>query len=545
MNFYSNVYSKGEYLYHRYFDNNIDKIEKIKMEPWYFLHCEHETGYKDIYDKNVQKFVFNQVKDFRDNRRLMIDSNQEVLGQENLELLYLAELYPEKIDFNPSLLRIASIDIETVSKNGFPYPNEAKEEIDAISHIDSITKEIWLFSTRKWDRNKSTLSKDILNRAKYKYFETEKDMLIDYLLFWKSNYPHIVTGWNIDNYDIQYLVNRYNKLFGEKVTSQFSPFGYISSRLAEGASDSDEFPERTYSFAGIAILDYLALYKKFRITARAQYKLDFIAELELDENKLDYDGPLWKLAEEDPQRYCDYNIQDTLLIEKLDNKLKFLLLAISLSYYAKINFEKVLSPVTTWDAIIFNSLLKDNVIVPMKRSHSKETFVGAYVKEPKVGKRYGWITSVDLTSLYPSIIRQWNISPETLIGASGDNNIDDYLNSRVKTSKVYSQTANGMLYRKDKRGIIPIEIEKVFFQRKHHKNNEFFAKKVKEVIDLSIKFYDDLRLNDENLYCFLYVSKTEKEIQDYINQLSKEDMTKAYSLIDKDFEILHKYINKQ
>lgn len=542
MNFYSNVFSRGEYLYHRYFDENVDKIEKIKMEPWYFLHCNHETGYKDIYDNNVQKFVFSNVKDYRDNRRLMIDSGQEVLGQENLELLYLADLYPGKVNFNPDLIRIASIDIETVSKEGFPYPNEAKMPIDAISHIDSVTKEIWLFSTRKWDRNKSTLSKEILSRAKYKYFESEKEMLLEYLNFWKSNYPHIVTGWNIDNYDIQYMVNRYNKLFGENITKQFSPFGYIGSRLADNSKEDDENPERTYSFAGITILDYLALYKKFRITARPSYKLDYIAEIELNENKLEYDGPLWKLAEDDPQRYCDYNIQDTLLIEKLDNKLKFLLLAISLSYYAKINFEKVLSPVTTWDAIIFNSLLNDNIIVPMKKSHSKETFVGAYVKEPEVGHRYGWVVSVDLTSLYPSIIRQWNISPETIVGRADDASIDDYLNKRVNTSREHSQAANGMLYRKDKRGIIPIEIEKVFFQRKQHKNNEFFAKKVNEVIGLSIKLYNDLAENNENLYCFMFVGKTEKEIQDYINSMSKDDMKLAYEKIDNDFKILHKYI---
>ena len=245
--FYSNVYSRGEYLYHRYFENGQDKIEKIQMQPWYFLNCNHETGYQDIYGNNVQRFDFNSVKEYRDNRRLMIDANQEVLGQENLELLYLADLYPGSINFDASKLRIASIDIETVSKNGFPYPNEAKEEIDAISHIDSITSDIWLFSTRKWDKNKSKLSKEILKRAKYKYFNSEQEMLLDYLTYWKSNYPHIVTGWNIDNYDIQYMVNRYNKLFGEKVTSNFSPFGFIGARIAEGSSADDEFPEKTYS----------------------------------------------------------------------------------------------------------------------------------------------------------------------------------------------------------------------------------------------------------------------------------------------------------
>lgn len=511
------------------------------MNPWYFLHCNHETGYQDIYGNNVQRFDFSSVKEYRDNRRLMIDANQEVLGQENLELLYLADLYPGPVSFDASKLRIASIDIETVSKNGFPYPNEAKEEIDAISHIDSITGDIWLFSTRKWDRNKSTLSKEILKRAKYKYFNSEQEMLLDYLTYWKSNYPHIVTGWNIDNYDIQYMVNRYNKLFGEKVTSNFSPFGFIGSRIAEGSSADDEFPEKTYSFAGIAILDYLALYKKFRITARSSYKLDFIAELELGENKLEYDGPLWKLAEEDPQRYCDYNIQDTLLIEKLDNKLKFLLLAVSLSYYSHINFEKVLSPVTTWDGIIFNSLLSQNKIVPMKRSHPKETYVGAYVKEPKIGMRYGWIVSDDLTSLYPSIVRQWNISPETIAGRTDYHSVEKYLNKEVKTSTEYAQAANGMLYRKDKRGIIPIEIEKVFFQRKHHKNNEFFAKKVNELIELSIKLYDKLP-DDSDLYCFEYVELSEQEIQSKISNMSKEDMSNAYKLIEKDFGILNKFI---
>ena len=105
--FYTNVYSKGEYLYHRYFENGQDKIEKFQMNPWYFLHCNHETGYQDIYGNNVQQYIFDSVKEYRDNRRLMIDASQEVLGQENLELLYLADLYPGSINFDASKLRIA------------------------------------------------------------------------------------------------------------------------------------------------------------------------------------------------------------------------------------------------------------------------------------------------------------------------------------------------------------------------------------------------------------------------------------------------------
>ena len=152
-------------------------------------------------------------------------------------------------------MHIASIDIETVSKDGFPYPNEASKPIDAISHINARTKDIFLFTTRKWEEVKSKLDTDVLRQVKYKYFNNEQDMLIEYLSFWESDYPHVVTGWNIDSYDIQYMVNRYNKLFGENVTKRFSPFGYIGSKLAENSSADDENPEKTYSFAGIAILN--------------------------------------------------------------------------------------------------------------------------------------------------------------------------------------------------------------------------------------------------------------------------------------------------
>ena len=535
---YTYVSSRGENIYHRYYDSSGKMVQEITQnKPYYYLHSNSGT-IKDIYGKFVERYDFETVKDYRNNRQMMVNSGVEVLGMDNLDILAISDLYPKKINYDFSLLRIASIDIETVSKNGFPYAHLAEQEIDAISHIDSYTGNIEFFSTRLWNKKISSLPKDILKRVNYRYFDNERDMLISYLQYWSKNYPDIVTGWNIDNYDIPYLINRYDNVFGRKVTNKFSPFGIITSQ------NSEDKENEIFNIAGISCLDYLNLYKKFRLINRSSYKLDYIAELELGENKLDYEGPLWKLAEEDSQRYGDYNIQDTLLIEKMERKMKYISLACSICYYAKINFEKIYSAVNIWDSILYNSLKSKNIVVPMKRKQSKEfAYEGAYVKEPKLGKRYGWIASFDATSLYPSIIRQWNISPETIMGQIKGYTVDDYLNKRVKISNQYGQAANGSIYDNSKRGVVPDEIEKVFFQRKHHKSNDFFAKKVGEVFQLCITLYDKLP-KDLKLDSFKYIGLSEKDLESLIDSYDKNKKEEEYKLLESDLQELHKYIQE-
>lgn len=535
-NNYTYLSSKGEFLYHRFYDSN-GKIhqEIVQNTPYYYLYDDNGE-INDIYNNPVKKYSFSTVKEYRENRKMLIDSGIDVLGMDNLDILAISEFYPNKIEYDFSKLRIASIDIETVSKNGFPYAHLAEQEIDAISHIDSYTGNIYFFSTRKWYKEKSSLNDNLLQRIKYSYFDNEKDMLISYLEFWKNNFPDIVTGWNIDNYDIPYLINRYDKIFGRKITNYFSPFKIIQS------TKSDNEEDEIFNIFGVSCLDYLNLYKKFRLINRSSYKLDYIAEIELKENKLEYEGPLWKLAEEDPQRYGDYNIQDTLLIEKMENKLKYISLACSICYYAKINFEKIYSAVNIWDSILYNSLKSKNIAVPMKKKQKKDfAYEGAYVKEPVLGKRYGWIASFDATSLYPSVIRQWNISPETIVGQAEKYSVEDYLDKKVKIHPIYGQAANGSLYDNSKRGVVPDEIEKVFFQRKHHKSNDFFAKKVGEVYQLCITLYDKLP-KDLDLDSFKYIDMSERELENVIDSYTHEKKKEEYKNLEKDLEILHKYI---
>ena len=151
---YVNVISKGEYILHRYYDDNgIIHQEQVQNNPYYFLH-DNNGEMIDIYGKPVKRYDFGKVKEYRDNRSLLVNSGIEVLGMDNLDILAISDLYPKKIDFEFKHLRVASIDIETVSKNGFPYAHLAEQEIDAISHIDSKSNKIIFFSTRKWSKIK-------------------------------------------------------------------------------------------------------------------------------------------------------------------------------------------------------------------------------------------------------------------------------------------------------------------------------------------------------------------------------------------------------
>lgn len=470
--FYLSVDVIGDNICERYVENGVERMRKVKFEPTLYLHSQQETGYRDIYGRGVAPRKFDSIYESRQWAKRQKDCMMEVCGMDNYAYQYIYENYHGPISFDMNQIRIAFVDIEVHSADGFPYPSIARWEIDAITHYDSVEDKFFVFSTREWWREKSILDKRILDKTEYRMYESESEMMLAYVSFWREHVPAAVTGWNSEQFDIPYIVNRLKMLFGDSAPNRLSPWGKVKERTIRDKYDNEI---QIYEIVGVASLDYLVLYNKFTFKKRPNYKLGYIGMVEVGETKVDFEGSLAKLALTNPQLYVDYNIKDVDLIIRIDKSLLLFELVFSLSYYAHMGFADVTSPLKTWDAIIYNSLMDQNIVVPENKRKSKSKYEGAFVKEPIPGF-YRWVVSFDLTSLYPHLIMQYNISPETIRGRFQSVAMEHFVSKAAQfDTQGHSCCPNGMMYDKFNRGIIPIEIEKVFLQRKAAKKNEFAA----------------------------------------------------------------------
>ena len=411
------------------------------------------------------------------------------------------------IDWNIEELSIAIIDIEVGSENGFPDPYKTTEPITAIA-VRQLNGGTTVYGCGHYDNNDETVT--------YIRCQDEIDLCKKFLNDWQHNYPDVVTGWNTEGFDIPYLVNRFTKLFGEKEARKLSPWEVINERVYNFKGSE----RKSYDIFGIAQLDYIELYKWYAPNGKSQdsYKLDNIASVELGENKLSYDeyDTLHQLYKLNYQKFIEYNIKDVELILKLEEKLKLIQLALTMAYDTKCNYSDVFAQTRMWDALIYNHLLDQKIIVPPKEvSHKGEAFEGAYVKEPQVGN-HDWVASFDLNSLYPHLIQMYNISPETLIPVSEHTEemrkvihdgvtVDKLLEMKVDTSKISDVilTPNAQYFRKDVQGFLPKMMEEMYEDRKKFKKlmlkaeqeyeNETDVAKKKELENL-IARYNNLQL---------------------------------------------------
>lgn len=495
MSFYISVDQIGNNIVERYInDKGEDLVRTVPYEPTLFTHCTQESEYKDIYGKNCLPKTFDTIKDCREWMQ-RTSGITEVLGQEDFKLAYISDRYLSDIVYDKKFIRVANFDIE-VTGDEFPEPAFAKYPIDAITHYDSIDDKFYVFdlldsvygSVSEWDKKLAAKSEaeggdavpqHILDRVEYMSFTNEQEMLLEYINFWEEKTPAVLTGWNIEGFDIPYIMNRIKNILATNVTKRLSPFGKVTSKIIK---DNYGNEKEVFSIKGIETLDYMDLYKKFSFTTQASYALGYISEQETNVTKLPYDGPINKLRETNHQRYISYNIVDVWCVQEIDHKRGFINLALSMGYYAKMNISSVMSPIKTWDAIIFNSLKQDKRVLPQVKHNIKEPYPGAFVKEIKPS-HHKYVMSFDLTSLYPSIIRQVNISPETIAGQFKAEHILEYIKGTApRPSDTYSCSPNGWMFRKDIDGVIPVEIKKVFDQRKDWKKKMLAAKRNVEAI---------------------------------------------------------------
>lgn len=411
MSFYLAVDVIGGEIIERFInEHGIEELRRVPYGPVMFTHCNDETKYKDIYGKYCLPRRFDSINDchqWQQKTRGVV----EVLGMDDFKLAYISDTYKGEVEYDKSKIRVANFDIE-VTGDDFPNPMVAKYEIDAITHYDSVDDRYYVFDllnslsakVSKWCPIKAAapeseggdeIPQHILDKVVYMPFDTEKELLLELIRLWREKPPAVLTGWNIEGFDIPYIMNRIKNVLGMTHVRLMSPFGKVTSKTITSKFGDEQ---EVFTIRGISVLDYLDLYKKFSFTNQPSYKLDFIAEAEIGKNKMSYDGPINKLRETDHQRYISYNIIDVDCVKEIDEKRGFIDLALSMGYYAKMNIESVMSPIKTWDAIIFNSAKADNIVIPELKNNIKETYPGAKVLEPAPGA-YPYVMSFDLTSL--------------------------------------------------------------------------------------------------------------------------------------------------
>ena len=465
--FYTNVQLAGNVILYRGYEDGQPVQSRTHFSPTLYTLSNKEELYKTLDGKNVAPVKFESARDAREFiQKYEGVENFEVHGYERYVYQFIRQEYPSEVQYDIKQMRIYALDIEVQCENGFPNVEEAAEQMLSITIKDMVTKQYYCWATREFEAPEG---------VETHIFWTEHEMLNHFLGWWAQNTPDILTGWNVNLYDVPYIARRVLRVLGEKWMKSLSPWNRANERevYVQGRKNY------AYDISGINILDYLDLYRKFTYTNQESYRLDHIAFVELGQRKIDHSEyeNFKDFYTRDWQKFMEYNIQDVELIDRLEDKMKLLELAITMAYDAKVNFEDVYSQVRMWDTMIYNYLSDRNVVVPPRKGAKKdEKYAGAYVKEPIPGK-YDWVVSFDLNSLYPHLIMQYNISPETLVDSRHPTaTVEKILGESLDINGDYCVCANGAQYRKDIHGFLPEMMQTIYDERTIYKKRMLAAK---------------------------------------------------------------------
>lgn len=532
MAFYTFCDSIGGKIYHRFVDDAGKRHQEIVTEFPIDLYIKGDGEYRSLYGDRLSKMAFNNISDANDFIK-RYDGVVPVYGQTSLQHQFISHRYPGKIEFQFDKYRVLNFDIET-RFDGSDDEDEVKvrkvfsleEEVVSVEYMKTLTDvyEVWDDINERWypasiapqrqpggfpDAQDAayeitSISCKVFGKPQKVTFGTkeykvkdkdqiynlctdEKDLLIKFIDFVRLVDPDAFTGWNIDSFDIPYIVNRCRSILGEKVTNRLSPFHAHTDRCISDYWLDEQHTEKGYRIFGITNLDYMDMYKGYNPKKHDSYALDYISEVELKEKKLDYSeyGDLMGLYKKDFERFIDYNERDVYLVERLDKKKQFVRLAVTTVLMTKSRYQEKEGKVKLWDNLIYNLLKDEGIVIPPATPKAHRSIIGAYVKDP-VPAKYRWVASLDLTSLYPSICMMLNMSPETLVREEQGqlNWVERLLNGEDLAADCrangWAMAANGSAYRQDVTGVLPKGMRYVFDTRKAEKNRMLDLKREKE-----------------------------------------------------------------
>ena len=470
--FYTNVIEYKGKLLIRGVNNGQSYLSRINYSPKLYLPTKEQSKFKTLDGTNLKPKQFDSIskaKHFYSEYSTIPE--YKIFGMNRYNYQFIGDEYRDDIRWNKDYIKIFTLDIETECEHGFPDIDTAKETIICITVKNHSNKQILTWGTGDFISKKTNVT--------YVKCQNEKHMLLEFLKFWCKNHPDIVTGWNVKFFDIPYVMNRMRFIFDNDTINKMSPWNYVNADRIQLGKKNQQY----WNILGVSVLDYFDLYKKFTYVRQESYRLNYIAKVELGESKLENPYETFKdFYTKDYQKFVEYNIQDVELVDKLEDKMKLIELCLTMAYEAKVNYTDVYSQVRCWDTIIYNHLLKKNIIIPPREDHDKDTqYEGAYVKDPQLGL-HNWIVSFDLNSLYPHLIMQYNLSPETLVGVQPKNmGVENYLNEKFNLQwakdKNVTVAPNGSMYRRDKQGFLPELMEKMYGDRVVFKKKTIEAKK--------------------------------------------------------------------
>ena len=452
----------------RGYENGRPFQRKVKFKPTLYVRARDNATHKSLIgDVPLGATRFNSMIEARDFITQYKDVHGfDICGTMNYVTQFIQEEYPDEIDFDMSKINICSFDIEVDISNGYADINAADKEITSIAYKSSKSSTYHLLGRKDFDKTKTITGIDP-DDISFMKFDTEVALLERFIQIWQMEYPEVVTGWNVEYFDIQYIVTRIIRLMGEEKAKKLSPWGRISSHSINKFGKE----QKSYIISGLTIIDYMDAFKKFgyKYGPQESYKLDHIAHVVLGEKKLDYSeyGNLNALYEQNPQLYLDYNLKDTQLIQRMEDESGLLSLVLTVAYGGGVNFSDAFGTVGIWETTIYRRLMKDKIVPHLKGGPGERAgeLVGGYVKDPKVGM-HPWVVSFDLNSLYPHLMLQYNLSPETYVEGEREYVSQEMvLDGSYQNKTDYAVCANGACFRKDKLGIIPEIIDEYYNRR--------------------------------------------------------------------------------
>ncbi len=515
MEFYTNVQTYGDYILYRGYRDGLRIKERIRFKPSLFLEAkEPDAEYTSLTGIPVKSNLFESIS----NAREFVDMYQytsPVYGNTRWVTNFIQTQFPNEIKFNRDIINVASLDIEVHSEEGFPNPEQANYPITVIAVKNNNSDLFNVWGVKAFDPEQSIFA----GRVEYHQFVSEEDMLKGFITWWSNpnNIPDVLTGWNSRFFDVPYLVNRITRLLGEGFCNKLSPWPTIKGCIRMKNVTIMGQQKMAYDIVGISQLDYLDLFRKFTLNTygnQESYKLGHIAHVVLGETKLSYAeyGSLAGLYKNNYQKYVDYNIKDVELLERLEDKLGLITLALTLAYIGGVNYADTLGTTAIWESIIYRDLISRKIIpgiapivpsyqytiIGSKTEEEKANavegdeprpFAGGYVKDPKIGF-HDWVCSFDLNSLYPNLIIQYNMSPETILPVQMPGiNPDKILSGIIPQPEISKAiiASNGVMFDGNKKGIIPEIIKGIYDQRVILKKELLIEKKKLEKTDKSDK----------------------------------------------------------
>ncbi len=468
--------------------------DKIPYSPFLFIPGNGE--YKTVYGKPLRRMDFNSVKEARywtKERSDKVDgqgNSVETYGLGNYPYVYIYENFkspPQDL----SIIRVGNFDIETDSQDGYGSIHEANRAIISITMKVHGEKTFYVLGMKPYQTKEKELLDLIADGYKivYTQCQSEAELLRKFIKLWVHLNIDIITGFNIEMFDIPVTVKRINKVLGEEWARKLSPYNKIEKTEIEIYGKKHD----KYELIGLPILDFLPIYKKFTQGNEEAYNLNYLSGKVLGTSKLDYSEykTLARLWNENHDKFIDYNIIDVHRVEQLDQYLKYIQLAMIIAYFSGTNYVDTFGTIRVWDIMIHNYLMDQKIAVPYSVTNRKlDQIAGGHVKDPQTGK-HKCVMSFDFTSLYPHLTMMFNISPDTLMGkfdpVIGDQSVDKILNGALKEHRQDMTDSNvvvsgrGTVFSRDREGFIPALMKKLFKQRKKYTkleedHDEYLAK---------------------------------------------------------------------